>query len=105
MRSAPRARFRIAWRRPAVDATLSGRVTEFSFSHDFRATPVMIDGTLYAPNGIGLVEAFDPATGKTVWVQQPFADEPGQALGLVLHRVEQPAFNNVQTHLRLWNKR
>ena len=74
------ARLKIAWRRPAVDATLSGRVAEFSFSHDFRATPVMIDGTLYAPNGIGLVEAFDPATGKTVWVQQPFPDEPGQGL-------------------------
>ena len=31
----------------------------------------MIGGVLYSPNGVGLVEAFDPATGKTLWVQQP----------------------------------
>ena len=33
----------------------------------------MVDGLLYASNGIGLVEAFDPATGETRWVQDlPF---------------------------------
>jgi quinoprotein glucose dehydrogenase len=37
---------------------------------------VKVDGLLYAPNGVGLVEAFDPATGRTVWVQRPFEDEP-----------------------------
>ena len=52
---------------------------DFSFSHDFRATPLMIDGVLFSPNGIGLVEAFHPATGRTIWVQQPFADEPQRA--------------------------
>ncbi len=30
----------------------------------------MVGGVLYASNGIGLVEAFDPATGRTIWVQQ-----------------------------------
>ena len=30
----------------------------------------MVDGVLYASNGIGLVEAFDPETGKTIWVQE-----------------------------------
>ena len=29
----------------------------------------MVDGVLYASNGIGLVEAFDPSTGETLWVQ------------------------------------
>ena len=53
---------------------------DFAFSHDFRATPLMIDGVLYSSNGIGLVEAFHPGTGKTLWVQQPFADEPRQGL-------------------------
>ena len=33
----------------------------------------MINGVLYAPNGVGLVEAFDPATGETRWAQEPFA--------------------------------
>ena len=40
----------------------------------------MIDGVLYGSNGIGLVEAFHPGTGKTVWIQQPFADEPDSGL-------------------------
>ena len=30
----------------------------------------MVGGVLYASNGVGLVEAFDPATGRTIWVQQ-----------------------------------
>lgn len=70
----------IAWRRPAVDSSIVEKRPGFSFSHDFRATPLMINGVLYSPNGIGLVEAFHPGTGKTVWVQQPFADEPQQGL-------------------------
>jgi len=74
------ARLRIAWRRLAVDRSLSGKVPNFTFSHDFRATPLMIDDVLYSPNGVGLVEAFDPGTGKTLWVQQPFPEEPRQGL-------------------------
>ena len=31
----------------------------------------MIDGTLYSPNGIGLVEAFEPESGRLVWLQEP----------------------------------
>ena len=75
------SQLRIAWRRPAVDRQPHRRrSTNFSFSHDFRATPLMIDGVLYGSNGIGLVEAFHPGTGKTLWVQQPFADEPDAGL-------------------------
>jgi len=40
----------------------------------------MISGILYSPNGIGLVEAFHPGTGRTLWVEQPFADEPEHGL-------------------------
>ena len=32
----------------------------------------MVDGMLYAPNGVGLLEAFDAATGETRWEQEPF---------------------------------
>ena len=49
---------RIAWRRPAVDASLVRDVTNFSFSHDFRSTPLLVDVVLYGSNGVGLVEAF-----------------------------------------------
>jgi quinoprotein glucose dehydrogenase len=74
------SRLRIAWRRPAVDPGLVVNERTFGFSHDFRATPLLVDGVLYGSNGIGLVEAFHPGTGKTVWIQQPFADEPDRGL-------------------------
>jgi len=73
-------RLRIAWRRPGVDASLKARNPSLAYGGDFRSTPLMIGGVLYAVNGIGLVEAFNPGTGATVWVQQPFADEPQQGL-------------------------
>src|SRR5712691_931839 len=64
------SQLRVAWRRPAVDPSISSRVPDFSHSNNFRATPLMIDGVLYSPNGIGLVEAFHPGTGKTIWTQE-----------------------------------
>ena len=64
---------------PAI-VSLVNNEANFGYSHDFRATPLMIEGVLYGSNGIGLVEAFHPGTGKTLWVQQPFADEPGHGL-------------------------
>src|SRR5947209_2751047 len=36
-----------------------------------RATPTMIGGVLYAPDAAGLIEAFDAATGQTIWRQDP----------------------------------
>ncbi|MDE2906466.1 MAG: PQQ-binding-like beta-propeller repeat protein, partial [Acidobacteriota bacterium] len=59
----------IVWRREAVDASLRERWPELRYSNQLRATPIMVDGVLYASNGIGLVEAFDPGTGETIWVQ------------------------------------
>jgi quinoprotein glucose dehydrogenase len=72
------SRLTVAWRRPAVDPQLMKLDPALKFSNNFRATPLMIDGVLYSPNGVGLVEAFDPGTGRTIWVQQP----PGGAAGL-----------------------
>ena len=75
------SRLRIAWRRPGVDAGLRRRMPAGrSFAGDFRSTPLMIHGVLYAPNSIGLLEAFDAATGATVWVQEPFPGEAQQGL-------------------------
>ena len=74
------SQLRITWRRPAVDSRISSKVPDFLFSHNFRATPLMVDGVLYSPDGIGLVEAFHPGTGKTLWVQAPFPDDPRQGL-------------------------
>src|SRR5262245_52584984 len=64
---------KVAWRRPQIppDIALS---TALRPNNNFRSTPIMVDGVLYASNGIGLAEAFDPATGATIWVQKPGAD-------------------------------
>src|SRR3989441_6673399 len=70
---------RIAWHRPAVADELRSQHPNLSFSNLFRSTPLMINGVLYASNGIGLVEAFDPATGKTLWVQE-LAEQSQEAL-------------------------
>ena len=59
----------IAWRRAAVDQSLIDRWPDLQYSNQLRATPIMVEGVLYASNGIGLVEAFDPGTGETIWVQ------------------------------------
>lgn len=63
-------RLRMAWRRPAVDDELRAQNPKLTFANTLRSTPLMVGGVLYASNGIGLVEAFDPATGKTIWVQE-----------------------------------
>ena len=59
----------IAWRRSSVDASLIQQWPDLQSSNQLRSTPIMVDGILYASNGIGLVEAFDPGTGQTRWVQ------------------------------------
>ena len=71
------SRLRVAWQRPGVDPSISAKAQDLSYSNNFRATPLMIDGVLYSPNAIGLVEAFHPGTGKTLWVQEPFPDDAG----------------------------
>src|SRR5688572_27191616 len=58
------ASLRIAWRRPQVDASLL-KGQSIRLLNNFRSTPIMVDGILYASNGVGLAEAFDPETGKT----------------------------------------
>ena len=62
---------RVAWRRPAVDASFTGAFPELEPSGYLRSTPILVDGVLYASNAVGLVEAFDPATGETRWLQRP----------------------------------
>ena len=65
------ARLRVVWRRPAIDASLTEPFPELEPSGYLRATPILIDGVLYASNAVGLVEAFDPGTGATRWLQRP----------------------------------
>ena len=71
----------ILWRRPAVDASLTEAFPDLRVSGNLRATPILIDGVLYAPNGVGLAEAFDPGTGEILWIQQPFPETIQEAAG------------------------
>src|SRR5262245_5931345 len=62
----------IAWRRPQIDPAVAAIVPPaLRLSNNFRSTPLMVRGVMYASNGVGLAEAFDPETGRTVWVQKP----------------------------------
>ena len=60
----------IVWRRPAVDESITSAYPRLRISGNLRATPIFINGVLYSSNGVGLVEAFDPANGETLWVQE-----------------------------------
>ena len=64
------AQLRVAWRRPQVSAEFAAANPKLRLSNNYRSTPIMVGGMLYATNGVGLVEAFDPATGRTIWTQQ-----------------------------------
>ncbi|MDX1382493.1 MAG: PQQ-binding-like beta-propeller repeat protein [Thermoanaerobaculia bacterium] len=63
---------RIAWRRPGLDPELEEAYPELREPNNLRSTPVKIGDALYAPNLVGLLRAFDPATGETLWAQEPF---------------------------------
>jgi glucose dehydrogenase len=71
------SRLTIAWRRPALDAAIVAAAPQMRAGRSFRSTPLMIDGVLYGSNAVGFVEAFDPGTGRTIWVEPPL--EPGGA--------------------------
>ncbi len=71
----------IVWGRPAVEPQIKDKFPDLSPSNYFRGTPIMINGVLYAPDGVGLVEAFDAVTGRTKWVQQPVEPTLKEASG------------------------
>lgn len=72
---------RVVWRRPAVDPELRQTFPDTEPSNYLRATPIEVDGVLYAPNALGLLEAFDAATGASIWKQEPFAWTLKEAAG------------------------
>jgi quinoprotein glucose dehydrogenase len=63
-------RLKIAWRRPALSAEFAASNPQLRVTNNYRATPIMVNGVLYASNAVGLAEAFDPETGKTLWTQK-----------------------------------
>ncbi|MDB5689014.1 MAG: hypothetical protein JWL91_890 [Sphingomonas bacterium] len=73
---------KVAWQRPALSPELAARDSSLRATGYFKSTPLMIDGRLYAQNAIGLIEAFDPGTGATIWTQEQFAGDPLNGSGM-----------------------
>lgn len=67
----------IAWRRPALDAYYSTMNPSQRYTSNWTSAPIVKNGIAYVPNGVGLVEAFHPGTGETIWVQEPFGGVEG----------------------------
>jgi len=67
---------RVAWRRPQADPALLAANPDIRLSNRYTATPIMVNGVMYIPDGFGLVEALDPATGRTLWTQKPLMPAP-----------------------------
>jgi len=66
------SQLRIVWRRPHLDPAVAAVLPpNLRLSNNFRSTPLMVHGVMYGSNAIGLTEAFDPETGRTLWVQKP----------------------------------
>jgi len=61
----------VAWTWESADAMLGDATTQQPGA--FKATPIMVDGTLYVSTGMQQMAAVDPATGTTLWVHDPQA--------------------------------
>jgi quinoprotein glucose dehydrogenase len=70
------ARLRVVWRHPQADPKILAANPDFALTNRYMVTPIIVDGVLYVPNGFGLVEALDPASGRTLWTQKPLIDGP-----------------------------
>src|SRR6185295_14971050 len=79
---------RVAWRRPQIDPDFAAHYPNLRLSNNYRSTPLMAGGVLYATNAVGIAEAFDPETGKTMWRQKVEGDLSGNpGLGGALRAV------------------
>lgn len=67
----------VAWSRLAVDPSIV-RLRPEVLDRRMIGTPIVADGVLYVPNVVGLVEAIDPGTGETLWIQEPFEGGSGE---------------------------
>jgi quinoprotein glucose dehydrogenase len=82
------SKLKVVWERPAIDGSITSEFPDLVAGPNLRGTPIMVGGVLYASNGVGLVEAFEPATGKTLWVQ-PLAEKTmKEAAGTSVRGVE-----------------
>jgi quinoprotein glucose dehydrogenase len=82
------ARLRVAWRHPQVDPAILAANPQLRLSNRYMATPIMVGGVLYVTNALGLVEAIDPGSGRTIWMQKPLVPGPeGLSAGTIAKAV------------------
>lgn len=81
-------KLQVVWRRPGIDPSLKQKFPDLNPSHYYKATPIMVDGVLYTPDAVGLLEAINPADGKTIWVQQPFEATLKEAAGQSMRGID-----------------
>lgn len=67
----------IAWRRPALDQYYRDLNPQQRYTSTWTSAAVVRNGIGYIPNGVGLVEAFNPGTGETIWTQEPVGGAEG----------------------------
>ncbi len=67
----------LVWRRAALDDYYFTLNPEQRITPNYISTPVVAGGRAFIPNSIGLVEAFDPGSGETLWVQEPVGGVEG----------------------------
>ncbi|MDB5688192.1 MAG: quinoprotein glucose dehydrogenase [Sphingomonas bacterium] len=72
----------IAWRRPGLPAELAALDKSARTTGYFKSTPLMVGGRLYAQDAAGLIEAFAPDTGATLWIQERFAGDTIKGSGM-----------------------
>ena len=67
----------VVWRRPALDQYYVDLNPRQRYSTSWNGAPIIYNGVAYITNGVGLVEAFDPGSGETIWVQEPVGGVEG----------------------------
>ncbi len=76
----------IAWRHAQADPAVLAANPHFNLTNRYMVTPIYVAGMLYVPNGFGLVEALDPATGETLWQQAPLIAAPDGLPSLMISK-------------------
>jgi quinoprotein glucose dehydrogenase len=71
----------VAWRWESPDAAIVGDDRRKN-PGSYKATPIMVDGTLYAVSGFSIVVALNPETGEEKWRYDPKVHEGGRPTNL-----------------------
>ena len=72
------SKIEVAWRWKSADRDIPYGDGGRYYTGDYRATPLMVGGRVYAATSHGQVAALDPATGEQLWLYDPKSYAKGQ---------------------------